>query len=136
MKALLVVVGRAKGETQANLHLVTGDDRGDDRPAVRPDHFRGGQRGGDNRRARVNRAARVGIVEVERVPEIAVEQRGGGRRVRGAVADDAGVAGAESEMTQRRRHGGAQPRVVAPANADADLVHEQHPGALDDIGTE
>ena len=136
MESLAVVVGGAEREAEANLHLVSGDDRRDDGLPVRPDHFRGGQRGRDDRRARVNGAARVGVVEVERVAEVAVEQGRGGRRVRGAVPDDAGVSGAEPEVAERRRHRGAQPGVVAPANGDADLVHQQHPGAFDDLWIE
>ena len=106
MEAACVVHARQRGEADPYRDVVPRHDRGDEVATVGVLLLGDGERGGDDRRAGMERRAFVRIVEVERVEVAGVEQRGVLWTVIGAVADRrAGAAAVERThgLVHRRR---------------------------------
>ena len=74
VEAAIVMLAGRQGERDPARHLVAGDDRGQHVGARGARHLARGQRRRDHRGAGMQRAGGVGVVEIERVAERAVEQ--------------------------------------------------------------
>ena len=133
MEAPRVVVAGLQGDAQANLHLVSGDDAGDDIPAGGAGHLGGGKGGGNDGCAGVDGAARMGVVEIQRVGKIAVVKSRRRRCVPTCITDDAAGSSAQAELCQRRRHGVVEGGRVAGAKRDANVIHGQQTGAFNHL---
>jgi hypothetical protein len=106
MKAARVVSRRIESEAEPAAHLVASDDRRHERAPARVRRLGRREGSGYDRGARMERACRVGVVEIKRMPERAVQQGGSRRRVGPRRADDRARAGAvEAEAAQHREHG-------------------------------
>ena len=101
VEAPVVMVGRPQCHAEAGLDLVSGDDGGDKLLAVDAGHLGRRQRRRHDGGAGMQRRARVGVVEIERMDQRAVDQRRalGGKAA--AFADGDASAAAEAEA-----HGG------------------------------
>ena len=133
MKTLFVVFGGVERQADTNLHLVAGHDSGDHAAAVGSRHLGGGERGRHDGGTGMNRATCVGIVEIERMREIAVIESGGRRCITCCITDHAGVAGGQAQARERGRGGGVQSSSVARSQCDAHVVQDQQPGAFDNF---
>ncbi len=79
MEAAVVVLAGGQSQGDAAGDFVAGDDPGQHVGAGRADHLACGERRGDHRRAGMQRAGGVRVVEVERMRQRAVQERGAGR---------------------------------------------------------
>ena len=128
--AAVVVVAAGQGQRKAAGHLIAGDDGREHGAAVGTDHLGRGQRGGDDRGARVQGAGGVGVVEVEAMRQGAVQQRRAGRGVAGGIAEDGGAAGGEAEGADHGQQGRGAFRIVAAADDVADQIQHEVAGAF------
>ena len=77
----------------------------------------------------------VGVVEIQRVAEHAVEHGGDGRRVAAAQAEGRRFAGpVKPEITHRAEERGRRIRVARGANDAADEIHRKALRPLGDLG--
>src|SRR5262249_12073361 len=112
-------------------HLIARDDRGEHVAAGGADHLAHSKGGRHHRRARMQGGIRMGVVEVERVAERAVEQRRHRRCPGLAGAEHGGLAlRIELERLQHLQQRGRRLRLVAGADGAAEEVERQHLGAL------
>ena len=123
--------GRIERVAEPAAHFIAGDDRGQHLAAGSADHLADRERRRNHRRARMQRGIRMGIVEIERMAERAVEQCRNRRRPGFAVAEHGGFALAVERqrfqhLEQRRRGFRVAPR---PDGA-AEEIQRQHLGAL------
>jgi hypothetical protein len=130
MEAAVVVRGRIEREAQADLHLVARDDGRDQRAPVRARHFRSGQRSGHDRRAWMQRAGRMRIVEVKRVGERAIHHRGARGAVAGRIADHRTRAVGKAQPTRCGDHGRRGLGFVARPHHDAGEIEHERRNAL------
>ena len=131
MKAARVMRGRIERVAEPAAHFIAGHDRGQHVAAGGADHFADRERGRHHRRARMQRGVRMGVVEIERMAERAVEQRCHRRASRSCIAEHGGFALAVERqrfqhLEQRRRGFRIAPR---PDRA-AEEIQRQHLGAL------
>ncbi len=124
--------GQREGDAAGD--LISGDDGGKDIGARCRDHLAGGQRGGDDRRAGMQAGGGVGVIEVERVGQGAVEEGGAGGAVAVVVAEDAAGADSHAGGADHAEEGRGALGVMAGADDVADEVEQQEAGAGDDLG--
>ncbi len=131
VKAAGIMRGGIERVAETAAHLVTGDDRGQHVAAGGADQFADRERGRDHRRARMQRGIRMGIVEIERVAERAVEQGGDCRCPGLAVAEHGGPALAvERQRFEHLEQRGRGFRVAPRPDGAAEEIQRQHLGAL------
>ncbi len=134
MEAACVVRGGIQRVAETAADFIAGDDRGEYLAAGCADHLADGKRCGHHRCARMQRRVRVGIIEVQRVAECAVQQRGDGGGVGLAVAEHGGVACAiHPQCRKHREDGGRGVGFLARTHGASQKVQRQHLGALQDV---
>ena len=129
--ALVMRAGRQR-EGEAAGDLVAGDDGGQHVGAARARHLRRGQRGRDHRRAGMQRAGGVGIVEIQRMRERAVQQRRAGGCVAFAVAEHDAAPPGQAECPNRFQQRRSSGRVLARTDDAAEQVEHQQGNADND----
>ena len=134
VEAAVVVLAGGQCQGDAAGDLVAGDDAGQHVGARCADHLAGREGRRDHRRAGMQRTGGVRVVEVERMRQRAIQERGAGGRVAGGVAEHAGIArrhahGAHRGEERRRAFG-----VVSRADDVADQVEHQETRALHHLG--
>ena len=132
VKALLVVFRRIEREAQPDLDLVAGHDGGNRVSPAGAAHLRRRQRRGHDGRARVDGAGRMGIVEIQRMAECAIQKGGRRRRIAVGLAQDRRVPRAHPQLLHRSEGRGGELGLVARSECDTELIHDQQPGALGD----
>ena len=130
MEAAVVVLAGGQREGDPAGHLVAGDDGRQHVGTGGAYHLAGCQRGGDHRRAGMQRAGGVGVVEVQRMRQRAVQERGAGGRVARGVAEHAGIAGGHAHGADRGEERRRALRVMPRADDVADQVQHQEARAL------
>ena len=133
MKAAGIVVEGAERLADADLHLVAGDDGRQGGGTVRTRHLGRRQRRRHDRRAGMQRGSGVGVVEIERMGEGAVDQGGSGRRIAGRITNHAGAAAGKAEACDGGEQARGRFRIVAGAQRNAGDVEHQQLGALRDF---
>jgi len=130
MEAAGVVVARRQCQRDSASDLIPCDDPRQHVGAAGARHLTGRQRCRNHRAARMQRPGRMRVVKVERVAQGAVQQRGTGWGVAGAIAEYAAVARRQAE----RPSGGQQRRrafrVMPSAHDVAHEVEHQEPRPL------
>ena len=131
VKAPGIMRGRVERIAEPAADFIAGDDRGQHIAAGGAGHLADRERGRHDRGAGMQRGIRMGIVEIERVAERAVEQRCDRRRPGLGVAEHGGLALAvELERFQHLHQRGRRFRVAARTDGAAEEVERQHLGAL------
>ena len=125
MEATRVMVARTERQTKSDLYLVTGDDGGEYPGAARAGHFGGGEGRWHDGGARVDGAARMGVVEIKRVGQGSVNQGGAGRCVRACVADHGSIATGQAQLRRRGHERRRRLGLMARPKRDADVVEHQ-----------
>ena len=134
VEAAVVVLAGGQREGDAAGDLVAGDDPGQHIRAGCADHLARRQRRRDHRRAGMQRAGGMRVVEVQRVRQRAVQQRRACRSVAGGVAEHAGIAGGHAHRADRGEERGRALGVVPGADDVADQVEHQEARALHHVG--
>src|SRR6266700_6969600 len=115
---------------QPAAHLIARDDSGQDLASRGADHLADRERGRHHRRARMQRGIGMGVVEIERMAERAVEQRRHCRRPGSGIAEHGGVALAvERKRLQHLEQGRRGFRIAPGADRAAEKVERQRLGA-------
>ena len=123
--------GRIERIAEPAAHFIARDDRGQHVAAGRADHFADRERRRHHRRARMQRGIGVGVVEIERVAERAIEQRRDRRRPGLAVAEHGRVALAvERQRFEHLEQRGRRFRVAPRPDRAAEKIQRQDLGAL------
>ncbi|GCC48844.1 hypothetical protein chiPu_0033087, partial [Chiloscyllium punctatum] len=123
--------GRVERVAEPAAHFIAGDDRGQHVAAGGADHLADRERGGHHRGARMQRGIGMGVVEIERMSERAVEQRRHRRRPGLAVAEHGGLALAvERQRFQHLHQRGRRFRIATGADGAAEEIQRQDLGAL------
>jgi hypothetical protein len=130
MKAAIVMRAGRQGEGEAAGDLIAGDDAGERIGAGGSGHLGGGEGGRDHRRAGMQRGRRMGVVEIERMGERAIQQRRPRRCIARGVAKHPGIAGAEAERAGGGEQSGRALRVMAGTHDVADQIEQQKPRPL------
>jgi len=133
MEAAFVMVAGAEREAEPDLDLVARNDGGDRLRTGYAGLFRRGERRRHDRRAGVDRAAGVGVVEIQRMGERAVDQRRAGRRVALRIADHSRRAARHAEALCGRDKAFGRFGIPAGAQRDAERVEDQQLGAARDF---
>ena len=133
MEAALVMVARPEGHAEPDLDFVAGDDGGDGPVAARAGLFRRRQRRRHDRRTGMDRAAGVGVVEIQRMGERAVDQRRARRGVAVRVADRRRRVSRHAEAVHRRDQAFGRFRIPPGAQGDAEGVEDQQLGTARDL---
>ena len=123
--------GRIERVAEPAAHLVARHDRGQHVAAGSADHLADRERRWNHRRARMQRGIRMGVVEIQRMAERAVEQRGHRRRPGLAVAKHGGFALAvERQRFQHLEQRGRGFRIAPRPDRAAEKIQRQRLGAF------
>ena len=136
MEAAVVMGLGGQGEGDAAGDLIAGDDGGEDVGTGGADHLTGGEGRGDDGRAGVEAGGGVGVIEIERVGEGAVQEGGAGGAIAMIVTEDAAGADGHAGRADHAEEGGCALGVMPGADDVADQIEEQEAGACDDLGRE
>ena len=131
MKAAGIMRGRIERIAEPAADLVACDDSGQYFAARRAYEFADRERGRHYRRARMQRGIRMGVVEIERMAERAVEQRGDRRRPGPVVAKHGRLAAPiQRKRLQRLEQRGRRFRITPRPDGAAEKIERQRLGAL------
>ncbi len=126
-----VVGGGIQRQAQPAADLVSGHDGREHRGAVRSRLLASRQGRGDHRGRRMQGALRVGVVEIQRVAEDAVQQGGDRRGIASPVAHHrADPLAIQAQPPQRREHGGSRFRLAPRTHRAGQQVQRQGLGPL------
>ncbi len=131
MKAARIMRGRIERVAEPAADLIARDDRGQHVAARSAGEFADRERGRHHGRARMQRGIRMGVVEIQRMAERAVEQGRHRRRPGFAVAEHGGFAAAvERQRFQHLEQRGRGFRIAPGADGAAEKIQRQRLGAL------
>ena len=130
METPIIMISRYQRQAQSNLHLVTSNDTCNHLPAVRARHLCRSQRSRHDGCARMDRAARVGVVEIERVREGPVDERRAGWRVAPTISNDARPSLRQAKRTSRSHQARRRFGILPGPHGNSHMVGHQQLGPL------
>ncbi len=135
MEAARIVRGRVQRHAEAAADLEADDDRRHQRRSGCICQFSGGDGGRHDRRARMQRTVGMGVIEIERMAERAVQQRCRRRAVTTVEAEHgAGAVAAEPETLHHRQDREAGIGLVRRSDARSNQVRSQRQRARRHLG--
>ncbi len=130
MEPAVVMRPRRQRERHPACHLIARDDRRQHVGAGGAHHLARRQRRRDHRRAGMQAAGGVGVVEIERMGQRPVQERRPRRGVARRIAEHAGIAAGEAQRPGGAQEGLRALRIVPGADDVADQVQQQEARAV------